>query len=178
MSKMSPRQTPTRDEYYMGRAFIIAAKSKDPSTQVGAFIVGKDNYPLGSGYNGPPRQMNDEEMDWSRPNKYPFIKHAEDNAIDHTTNRKDLVGATIYVTARPCGPCMLDIAAAGIARVVYYDYRSNDKNSLTCSQKELGDSEDIAFKNNIQLERFSGSLNWVKEHVAWMESIGLFNSLN
>lgn len=174
MSKLSPRVTPTRDEYYMGRAFMLAAKSKDPSTQIGAFIVSKNNFPLGSGYNGPPKQMNDEEMDWSRPNKYPFIKHAEDNAIDHTENRSDLIGATIYVTARPCGPCMLDIAASGITRVVYYDYKSADKNSLTCNEKEHDITEDIARKNNVTLDCFSGSLNWVKDRVAWMESVGVF----
>ena len=42
------------DEYFMGVAKLASMRSKDPSTQVGACIVDKDNYILSVGYNGFP----------------------------------------------------------------------------------------------------------------------------
>ena len=42
------------DEYFMGVALLSAQRSKDPSTQVGACIVGSDNRILSMGYNGCP----------------------------------------------------------------------------------------------------------------------------
>ena len=41
----------TWDEYFMGVAKLSAKRSKDPSTQVGACIVGRDNRILSIGYN-------------------------------------------------------------------------------------------------------------------------------
>ena len=49
------------DEYFMGVAKLAAMRSKDPSTQVGACIVDKDNYILSVGYNGFPIGCDDEE---------------------------------------------------------------------------------------------------------------------
>ena len=40
------------DQYFMGIALLSAERSKDPSTQVGACIVGADNRILSVGYNG------------------------------------------------------------------------------------------------------------------------------
>ena len=40
------------DQYFMGIAKLSAMRSKDPSTQVGACIVGDDNRILSIGYNG------------------------------------------------------------------------------------------------------------------------------
>ena len=42
----------TWDEYFMAIAKLSAMRSKDPSTQVGACIVDKNNRILSIGYNG------------------------------------------------------------------------------------------------------------------------------
>ena len=42
------------DQYFMGIAMMSAERSKDPSTQVGACIVDKNNRILSMGYNGMP----------------------------------------------------------------------------------------------------------------------------
>lgn len=49
---------PSWTEYYMAFAHLAAVKSKD-STQVGAVLVGPDGEIRLSGYNGPPRGVND-----------------------------------------------------------------------------------------------------------------------
>ena len=121
--KLGPRKTPDREDWYMGLAFWSAAKSKDPQTQIGAVAVSEDNAIVGTGYNGPPPQYNDHsDINWRRPDKYGDIVHAEINAILHTVNFDRIKGATIYVTAIPCGPCMLLLAHCRVKKVVYYAY--------------------------------------------------------
>ena len=48
------------DTYFMGVAKLSAMRSKDPSTQVGACIVSKDNKILSVGYNGAPKGFEDD----------------------------------------------------------------------------------------------------------------------
>ena len=91
-------------------ALWAASFSKDPDTQVGAFIIDSSNRPLGWGYNGPPSSIKDEDINWERPHKYDYVEHAEENAIDFSRlGFQTLDGSTLYVTARPCKKCMLKI---------------------------------------------------------------------
>lgn len=52
------------DQYFMGIAMMSAERSKDPSTQVGACIVDKNNRILSMGYNGMPAGCDDDTMPW------------------------------------------------------------------------------------------------------------------
>jgi dCMP deaminase len=49
------------DERYLSLAKEIATWSKDPSTQVGAVIVGSKKEVLSQGFNGFPRNINDSD---------------------------------------------------------------------------------------------------------------------
>lgn len=75
------------DDYFMSVAFLSSLRSKDPSTQVGACIVNPDKRIVGIGYNGFPRGCSDDELPWDREGddeletKYPYVCHAEVNAI-------------------------------------------------------------------------------------------------
>lgn len=180
---LPPREVPTRDEFYMGEAFFQAAKSKDPNTQVGARIVSHDNQPLGTGYNGPPRQMDDFDVNWSRPvkdspdwvervGKYPYMIHAEDNAIKRS-KRELLEGATIYVTAPPCRNCMMDIVECGIRRVVFFRPKG-DANSLCQNDEEWLITQDIAQKGRVELEEFDGDLSWMCRWFQGLQDRGVF----
>ena len=96
------------DEYFMAIAKLSAMRSKDPSTQVGACIVGADNRILSIGYNGTPNGFNDDEFPWNREGdnlntKYPYVCHAELNAILNSNH--DLKNSKIYVTLFPCNEC-------------------------------------------------------------------------
>lgn len=172
-NKRPPRSVPERDDYYMGLAFWIMAKSKDPDTQIGSVIINSSNRPLGWGYNGPPRLLPDEEVDWSRPEKYDFIKHAEANAIDHS-NCDDLHDATLYVTAKPCKKCMLDIISHEIPRVIYYPLKGGAGSSL--GDNTLHDrTDELAQDARIQLVQFQGNLNWMRDHIRKLEAMGIFD---
>ena len=111
----------TWDEYFMGLALLSARRSKDPSTQVGASIVNKDNLIMSVGYNGMPRGCSDDEFPWSREgedNKYLYVCHAELNAILNSGGR-DLRGCRIYTALFPCNNCAKAIIQSGIVEVCY-----------------------------------------------------------
>ncbi len=120
------------DEYFMGVALLSAQRSKDPSTQVGACIVNDKNKIVGAGYNGLPIGCNDDDFPWAKEGdfldtKYPFICHAELNAILNNIGM-DLKGCKIYTALFPCNECAKAIIQSGIAEVIYLSdkYEGND----------------------------------------------------
>lgn len=170
---MKPRKVPSRDEKYMGLAFFHASFSKDPNTQVGAVIVNHDNEITGTGYNGPPKRIDDNLISWSRPNKYSFIKHAEANAIDHSLiSTKD---CTLYVTGIPCQKCMLEIVDAEISKVIYFDMRNIvDSKSMLSNNLEMQVTQEIAKMAGVNLISFSGDLSWIKNRINFLDDLGIF----
>lgn len=116
---------PTWDEYFLNLAKVSASKSHDAQTQCGAIIVDENRAIVGLGYNGFPRGVDDELLSNTRPLKYPFIIHAEENAlVNCLLCGRSTKGCTIYVTGQPCPHCMKLIYQAGIVEVVY------DKNQM------------------------------------------------
>ena len=119
------------DEYFMGIAMLAARRSKDPNTQVGACIVSEDNIIISTGYNGMPKGCSDDEFPWDRKGeneaatKYPYVVHAELNAILNA-NGRDLRGSRIYVALFPCNECAKAIIQSGIKEVMYLSDKYND----------------------------------------------------
>lgn len=179
---MAHRQVPNRDEKYMGKAFFVSSFSKDPNTQMGAVVVAPGNRPLGTGYNGPPARIDDSKVNWARVaveghilNKYDVIIHAEINAIDHSEKDK-LKGATMYVTGIPCPPCMIDIVKSGISKVVYFPYVSKDKKSIFNKDGKHEKSIEIAKMGDVELVKFQGNLNWMRDQIIKWEELGIFDA--
>lgn len=129
------------DEYFMGVAFLASMRSKDPSTQVGACIVDADNRILSTGYNGFPAGCPDDEFPWEREGeyskvKYPFVVHAELNAILNARG-KNLTGSRIYVDLFPCNECAKAIIQAGIKEVVFLSDKYEKTDSTIASKRML-----------------------------------------
>ena len=127
------------DEYFMGISLLSAQRSKDSNTQVGACIVSEDNKILSVGYNGMPTGCNDDEMPWEREGefletKYPFVCHAELNAILNRSTGS-LKNARIYVSLFPCNECAIAIIQSGIKEVVYGDDKYADTDGVKASKK-------------------------------------------
>lgn len=114
----------TWDEYFMAIACISAKRSKDPSSQVGTCIVSPNKVILSTGYNGFPRNCDDDKFNWERNPvddlgpKYDYVVHAELNAILNSGSN-DLNGSTLYTKLFPCNECAKAIIQSGISRVVY-----------------------------------------------------------
>ena len=130
------------DEYFMGIALLSAKRSKDPSTQVGACIVSDDNKIMSVGYNGFPRGCSDDEYPWERSadcsndTKYPFVCHAELNAILNSGGH-NLSGSRIYVALFPCNECAKAIIQAGIKTIVYDCDKYADTPAVIASKRML-----------------------------------------
>lgn len=128
------------DEYFMGVSLLSAMRSKDPSTQVGACIVSDENKIMSVGYNGFPRGCSDDEFPWERAaensndTKYPFVCHAELNAILNAGGQ-DLRGARIFVALFPCNECAKAIIQSGIKEVVYISDKYADTPGTIASKR-------------------------------------------
>ena len=135
----------------MAIAKLSSMRSKDPSTQVGACIVGNDNRILSIGYNGAPNGFNDDVFPWAREGnqldtKYPYVCHGDLNAIlNYRGNRKDLENAKIYVDLFPCNECAKLIIQSGIKEVIYLSDKYKDSENNIASRR-LFDECGVSYK--------------------------------
>lgn len=130
------------DEYFMGVALLSAKRSKDPNTKVGACIVNEKKRIIGIGYNGFPYGCSDDTFPWSNDKdncyldqKYPYVVHAEANAILNSTQSLD--GATIYVSLFPCNECAKLIIQSGIKELVFMSDKYSGTESDSASKRML-----------------------------------------
>ena len=129
------------DEYFMGIAMLAAKRSKDPNTQVGACVVSPENIIISTGYNGMPKGCSDDSFPWERAGnetdtKYPYVVHAELNAILNA-NGRNLTGSRIYVTLFPCNECAKAIIQSGVKEVYYLSDKYADSMSTLASKRML-----------------------------------------
>jgi dCMP deaminase len=148
---MQPRTPPSWTDIFLAQCRVIAARSKDPSTQHGALLADRHRRVVSQGFNGPPRRIPDHAVPWERPAKYAWVIHAEENAILFGLAARGIGGledCTLYVTGPPCSRCMLRVVHAGIGRVVYGDRGSAcvDAEDWALARRiaELGEVELIA----------------------------------
>jgi len=112
---------PDWDQYFMTMAYLVASRSTDESTHAGAVIVRKDNSIVSTGYNGPVRGMDIEDVPQTRPEKYFYMEHAERNAIFAAArNEGGLDGCRLYVNFLPCADCARAIIQVGITEVIVH----------------------------------------------------------
>lgn len=105
--------------YYLGFADHAATASKDPSTKVGAVLVGPEGEVRLTAYNGPPRGVVDHADRFERPAKYLYASHAEANLIAFAAREGIRTsGCTVYVTTQPCAACARTLIQAGVAQVI------------------------------------------------------------
>lgn len=111
-------------DYFMTLAEAVSAKSKDPSTKVGAVIVNKEKKIVSTGYNGMLPGFPDTDENWSRPRKYDLVIHAEMNALLYS--KQDLNGCAVYCTLQPCKDCTKALLASGIRDIFYKEIRKDE----------------------------------------------------
>jgi dCMP deaminase len=118
------------DQYFIDIANVVRTKSKDPSTTIGAVIVGQEKQTVSTGFNGFPRGLDETDPSrWERPIKYQYVEHAERNAIYNAARTGvSLVGCTLYLVGMgppsvPCTECARGIIQAGIVRVCGKGYK-------------------------------------------------------
>jgi len=150
---MLPRiHRPSWEDVFMNIAVSIAQRSPDPNTQVGAIVVDKSNRIISTGYNGTPRGIEPAILPWDRSaanpldTKYPYVVHAELNAILNCVHRPE--DCVVYVTLHPCNECAKAIIQSGITSVVYLDVHPSDSWQFQAAAKLLNSA-------NISLVRYT-----------------------
>jgi len=124
-------EIPDWDRYYLDICKVVAARSKDPNTQIGCVIIGPAREIRTTGYNSFPRGIRDDVPERKvRPAKYLWIEHAERNAICNAARcGTPLENCTIFVEIMPCMDCARAIVQAGIREVVVSDERMKQYSS-------------------------------------------------
>jgi dCMP deaminase len=94
----------------------------------------KDQKILGTGYNGFPSGCDESKFPWGRDidgdgwlnTKYPYVIHAEANALMNTV--AEARGADLYVTLHPCNECAKLLIQGGVRQVTFLSdkYRGHD----------------------------------------------------
>jgi len=118
------------DRHFLQLCLDHARMSKDPSTRVGAIIVGPDKEVISAGFNGFPKGVVDsQERLNDRESKLELIVHAEMNAVLAAARiGAPLRGCTMYISATnnngliwggpPCVRCAVEAIQAGITHIV------------------------------------------------------------
>lgn len=144
-------------QHFLQTALLQAQMSKDPSTRVGAVIVGPDKEIRSTGYNGFPRGILDsEERLNNRELKNLLMVHAETNAILSAARVGIPVkDCTLYLCAQntetgeiwggaPCIRCTVEVINAGLKRIITYPFKnvpSRWKENIEFSQKILREAD-------------------------------------
>lgn len=121
--------------HFLDLALQNAHMSKDPSTKVGAVIVGPDREVRSMGFNGFPRGIADtpERLN-DRDTKLKLVVHAEMNAILNAARvGVSVKGCTMYLAATdatglvwggpPCTRCTVETIQAGISSIVSHPFK-------------------------------------------------------
>lgn len=107
-------------ENYMEQATVAAKRSHDVETQVGSVLVkNTTGAVVATGFNGFARGVNDAVLPNTRPDKYEYIIHAEENLVANCARHGiSMDDCTVYVTLTPCKKCMRQLWNCGITKVV------------------------------------------------------------
>jgi len=129
-------ERPTLENWALDLCTVIARRSRDPRTTVGAVILRPDNTIAAAGYNGFARGVDDDPAIYAdRNRKLLRTVHAEINAI--LTSREPLHGYTLYVSPlHPCSQCAAAIIQSGIKTVIARIDSSNQHQSWQESFRE------------------------------------------
>lgn len=108
------------DQLFMSMVYLVAMKSKDPRTKIGAVIINPKNHAIVSlGYNGLPRGVDDNyPTRYQAPEKYHWFEHGERNAIYNA--KRDLTGFAMYTHGTPCSDCARAVIQSEIKEVVVH----------------------------------------------------------
>lgn len=112
------------DSIFFKEAVLWRSRSHDLQTQCGCVLV-KDKNPISIGYNGFIREIDDTVLPRTRPEKYPFMIHAEANCIYNAVRHgRSTMGSTAYITSAPCIDCLQMLYQCGIEKVKFSDVSS------------------------------------------------------
>jgi dCMP deaminase len=149
-------QRPNWQEYFIGLAQAVSMRSHDLQTQHGCVITDYHNRILGVGYNGFPKGVDDTLLPKTRPDKYPWMIHAERNALSNCTIRPD--NGIAYVTGQCCNDCIMALWQEGVTKVFM---RNNHGTHLFDNEHQ--ERFDLFVRmSGISIEYIDPDLSWIR----------------
>jgi len=150
---------PTWTQYFFGLAKVISLRSHDIQTQHGCVITDINNRILGVGYNGFPKGLDDSQLPNTRPSKYPWMIHAERNALSNCVIRPD--NGIAYVTGQCCNDCIMALWQEGIKKV----YMGNSHGTHLFDEKSKAIFDEFVSMSKIEIEYIEPNLSWLEKAV-------------
>lgn len=149
------KNRPSWHQYFLGLAKVVSLRSHDIQTKHGCVITDQNNRILGVGYNGFPKGLDDTKLPNTRPDKYPWMIHAERNALSNCVIRPD--NGIAYVTGQCCNDCIMALWQEGIKQVVM-----SDNHGTHLFDEEHQKRFDIFIKmSGIKIVRIKADLSWL-----------------
>jgi dCMP deaminase len=143
------------DDLFMSMVYLVAMKSKDESTHVGAVIVGPNNEVRSVGFNGMPMGVNDGVLKrQDRPEKYYWMEHAERNAI--YLSSFPVWKCRMYTNGIPCADCARAIIQSGIVEVIIdekWNYNNEEKWTEHANRSKI-----MFMESGVKLRFWNGDL--------------------
>ncbi len=108
-------------ESYIRISESVSIDSHDAETKVGYVLVhGKTGAIIATGFNGFIRGAKDGSLPNTRPNKYPYMIHAEENLIANAVRHGISTDGCVMVgTLSPCIKCLRLLYQSGITTVFF-----------------------------------------------------------
>lgn len=147
---------PSWTDYFLGLAKVVSQRSHDIHTKHGCVITDNNNRILGMGYNGFPRGLDDNQLPTSRPEKYPWMIHAERNALSNCVVRPD--NGIAYVTGQSCNDCIMALWQEGIKKVIMMD----DHGTHLFDEAAKKRFDLFVTMSNIEIKKVTPDLSWLK----------------
>jgi len=144
---------PNWTDYFLGLAKVISQRSHDTQTQHGCVITDTHNRILGVGYNGFPRGLNDSDLPNTRPDKYPWMIHAERNALSNCVVRPD------NGTGQSCNDCIMALWQEGITTV----FMENSHGTHLFDNDAQNRFDTFVTMSGIKILKVNANLSWLKE---------------
>jgi len=153
---MNTNARPSWNQYFLGLAKIASLRSHDIHTQHGCVIVDPNNRILSIGYNGFPRNLPDDVLPTTRPDKYPWMIHAERNALSNCVVRPE--NGIAYVTGQSCNDCIMALWQEGIKTV----YMANNHGTHLFDKNAQKIFDTFISLSGMKIIKIELDLSWLK----------------
>lgn len=147
---------PSWTQYFLGLAHVVALRSHDAQTQHGCVITDSNNRILGVGYNGFPKGLDDSQLPNTRPDKYPWMIHAERNALSNCVIRPD--NGIAYVTGQCCNDCIMALWQEGVKTV----YMQNSHGTYLFDDEHKKIFDLFVSMSKMKVNYIDADLSWIK----------------
>jgi dCMP deaminase len=129
----------------MDIATAIAQRSHDAETKVGAVLINNASGAIiATGYNGFVRGADDAILPNTRPAKYEYIVHAEQNLICNSAKHGiSMNDCSLVCTLSPCKLCMRMLLNCGITKVIARELYKDFNDILQMADVKVEATQDL-----------------------------------